>query len=469
MTFNSFAFAAFLPTVIGLHWLLPHRWRLHLIVAASYVFYGSWDYRFLALLWLSTGVDFAVARAIERSGDERQRRRLLLVSVAVNLGLLGTFKYVGFFVESATAMAERIGLSLDPVTLNILLPVGISFYTFQTLGYTIDVYRGRTPACRSLLLFAAYVAYFPQLVAGPIERSRRLIPQLAAERRRPSAAKIESALLLIVLGLFKKVVIADQVAPAVNEVFSSPGAYGRVAIVAAALGFAVQIYADFAGYTDIARGVSRLVGIELVENFHEPFLAPNITDLWRRWHISLTTWLRDYVYIPLGGSTGGPSRANLALLLTWLATGLWHGAGLTFIFFGLLNGAYLVAHRALQHRRPTPSDPRLVRQIGGAVGATLLFALSALFFRAESFEDSLELIHGLVVGGGRPAPAWVLGAVFTSLVATIVHDLLRLTVRRRQRLPVPRASVRGALVGALGVLILLASGSPAPQFIYFQF
>ncbi len=472
MTFNSLVYAAFLPLVVGLFWLLPHRFRIWLILAASYTFYGAWDWRFLALLWISTLADWWVGRRLDRTDDERRRKQLLAVSVLVNLGLLGFFKYFGFFVESAIAMGNRAGLDLDPFTMRILLPVGISFYTFQTLSYSIDVYRRRIPACQSLPLFAGYVAFFPQLVAGPIERAERLLPQLETERTPPRAQEIESALALILVGLVKKVVIADQLAPLVQHVYSDPGAFDRGAIAAASLAFAIQIYGDFSGYTDIARGSARLLGIELMENFREPFLARDITELWRRWHISLTSWLRDYVYVPLGGSRGSMRRANLAVVITWLVTGLWHGAGLTFIAFGLLNGAFLVGHRALRQRRPPTQRtgiPGGVQAVLGAAVATSMFAFSALFFRSESFADSLDAIGNLWTDQGAHAPTWTLGTLLFGLVAILSLDAVRARSRRSPVPAAPPALLRGLAVGTAVVAVIISSGGPAPDFIYFQF
>ncbi len=471
MTFNSLAYAAFLPMVVVLHWMLPHRARIWLIVAASYLFYGAWDWRFLALLWISTLADWWVGRRLDRTDDERRRRQLLGVSVCVNLGLLGFFKYFGFFVESAIALGDRAGFSLDPVVLRILLPVGISFYTFQTLSYSIDVYRRRIPACQSLPLFAGYVAFFPQLVAGPIERAERLLPQLAAERTAPRAGQIESALALIILGLLKKVVIADQIAPIVNEVWARPNKIGTAGAIIATLGFALQIYGDFSGYSDIARGSSRLLGIELMHNFREPFLAPDYTELWRRWHISLTSWLRDYLYIPLGGNRGSAGRVRRSVMVTWMVTGLWHGAGWTFVLWGVANGLLLLAHRWWRRHSTGrwASAPTWLRAPIGAAAVTTLFAVTLVPFRAPDLDMARAVLTALVVPTGGLVPAWGAQTLALCLVAAFATDLGVRAVHGRHLGPMRVPEVRGAVAAAAIAAIILCSGATPQPFIYFQF
>jgi len=297
MVFTSHIFIFyFLPIVLLLYYCVPYQRNL-LLVVASYVFYGWWDWRFLSLLWISTLIDYVCGRAMER--HPRRKRAWLLASMLSNLGILGGFKYFNFFVDSAATLLAAVGLEPHLPVLRVILPVGISFYTFQTMSYTIDVYRGHLAPTRSLLDFALYVAYFPQLVAGPIERATHLLKQISSPRlvTRPM---IESGCFLILRGLFRKVVIADGVAPLVNGIFAEPEYYSWMKLSLGAALFAIQIYCDFAGYSDIARGASRLMGIELMVNFRQPYFSRNITEFWRRWHISLSTWLRDYLYIPLG-------------------------------------------------------------------------------------------------------------------------------------------------------------------------
>jgi D-alanyl-lipoteichoic acid acyltransferase DltB (MBOAT superfamily) len=469
MIFNSLQYALFLPLVVGLYWTLPRRFRTTLLLAASYVFYGAWDWRFLGLLLISTVVDYSIGLRLEASEDERRRKQLLLVSVAVNLSILGFFKYADFFIDSAQDLLGSVGLEANEASLRFILPVGISFYTFQTMSYSFDVYRRRIPACREPITFAVYVAFFPQLVAGPIERARHLLPQLAADRAPPDADRVRSALTLIVLGLVKKVVLADQVAPYVNDVFADPDQAGSLALVVAVVGFALQIYGDFSGYTDIARGSARLLSIDLIHNFRQPYLSTDITDFWRRWHISLSNWLRDYLYIPLGGNRGGRLATYRNLMITMLLGGLWHGAGWTFIIWGGLHGTYLAVDKAW-HPDAGDRTPRTVATgILSAVGTFGLVCFAWIFFRSASATEAFDVIGGIASFGG-PAPEaaalWVTGLVGTTMLAI---DL----VTRRSRDPVGALSRRpelaGALLGIAAVAIIVSAGSDAVPFIYFQF
>ena len=333
MLFNSVQFVLFFVAVVVMHWAATPRWRNPILLAASYIFYGMWDWRFLGLLLVSTFVDYSVGRLLEGDRPERTRRALLATSVTVNLGILGFFKYANFFADGFVDLAGSIGLAPGQFTLQVILPVGISFYTFQTMSYSIDVYRRRLEPCRSVVDFATYVAYFPQLVAGPIERAHNLLPRLQRTDRSIGRAEIESGLGLILLGLVKKVVLADGVASVADKAFSDPSGLSFVAVAAGVVAFSIQIYGDFSGYTDIARGVSRLLGVELLLNFRQPYLARNITEFWRQWHISLSNWLRDYLYIPLGGNRRGSTLTVVNLMITMLLGGLWHGASWTFVFW----------------------------------------------------------------------------------------------------------------------------------------
>lgn len=353
MLFNTLNFAAFLAIVLPVAALLAGRVRARnaLLLIASYVFYAAWDWRFLGLIWISTAVDYGCGRLLDPSTRvsgwlarlARRRRLVLACSLGTNLGLLGVLKYFDFFVGSAAALLGSLGIEVSPTELNVVLPVGISFYTFQTLSYTVDVYRGQIRAEANPLRFALFVAFFPQLVAGPIERASRLLPQFA-EPRVVDLDRLYSGLHLAGWGLLKKVVLADNLALVVDRVYSSP-APGGGAVVLATVAFALQIYCDFSGYSDIARGVARSLGFDIMVNFRLPYLALNPQDFWRRWHISLSTWLRDYLYIPLGGNRKGPLRTRLNLLVTMLLGGLWHGAGATFVLWGLFHGLWMWAHR----------------------------------------------------------------------------------------------------------------------------
>jgi len=363
MLFNSWLFIGFFIVVYLIYLRVRHSAQNWLLLLASYLFYACWDWRFLSLILLSTVVDFVCSRRIDASPERGIRRRYLALSIVVNLGLLGTFKYFDFFVENLGALLSVLGVPHSAMTLGIVVPVGISFYTFQTMSYTIDVYRGQMRACDSLRDFALYVAFFPQLVAGPIERGTRFLPQVQGERVLTAAA-IREGLWWVILGYFMKVYVADNVAPFVDRAYASESPDG-VAALLGTYGFAFQIYCDFAGYSHIARGIARLMGFELIENFHMPYLATNPSDFWRRWHISLSSWLRDYLYIPLGGNRRGPRRTYVNLIVTMLLGGLWHGAQWKFVLWGAYHGVLLALYRLFAGiNKHSPRSPRPLPSAG---------------------------------------------------------------------------------------------------------
>lgn len=471
MLFNSLAFLAFLPVVLtGALLLRGTSWRLW-VLAASYVFYGVWDERFLLLIAASTVVDFWAARHIARSDDARTRRAWLLVSIITNLGILAFFKYSNFFLESLDVVLRPLGTTVAAHRLDIILPVGISFYTFQTLSYTIDVYRGTTKPAESFVAFATYVAFFPQLVAGPIERSSNLLPQLQRPAIRPSSTQVDDALWLIAAGFAKKVFIADNLAVVVNQIFALPSPSGG-AVMLGAVAFAFQIYGDFSGYSDIARGVSKLMGVDLMLNFRSPYLASGPADFWRRWHISLSTWLRDYLYVPLGGSRRGTGTMYRNLMLTMGLGGLWHGAGWTFLVWGIYQGSLLVAERAF-YGKPPPHPKRFTLSIGHVVRTGLTFAVVCvgwLIFRAESGAQLLEMGMALiqtptVFSGVRSQ--WFLGVALFSGAAMAIQ------AAEERSAEAPLAGLRPAARAAVLLLLSYASiilGAPGEnEFIYFQF
>jgi alginate O-acetyltransferase complex protein AlgI len=464
MFFNSLAFALFLPTVVGLYWVFPRRWRVPLLLIASYVFYGWWDVRFLALIMLSTVVDWFVAKRLGVMPDGTRRRRWLLISLVGNLGMLAVFKYWNFFTDSAAELLISLGLEPNLPMLRIILPVGISFYTFQTLSYVIDVYRRDLEPEHSLVQFALFVSFFPQLVAGPIERAKHLLPQL---RNLPTSMRQidwAGAALLILRGLFRKVVIADGVAPLVNEVFAKPGIYGSVTVAVGVIAFSLQIYGDFAGYTDIARGTARLFNVDLMENFKAPYLSRGFSEFWRRWHISLSTWLRDYLYVPLGGNRGTRWETYRNLLITMLLGGLWHGAAWGFVVWGALHGAYLVIERWLSRDRK------------GAYGSVslpvwLVFGIVTLTwipFRAPNLAQAWEVVQALF---GSPTGAQLVAApLVVGLMGLLTIALDKADLRGRIN-PVGGAPslVRGLAYGGAMVTALLFASVTAVPFIYFQF
>lgn len=468
MVFNSVQYALLLIAVVGIYQVLDRRKQNILLLIASYVFYGSWDWRFLFLLWVSTITDFLVGRAIRRTEEARRRKHLLWISLAVNLGLLGFFKYFGFFTDSFADLMNSFGLQADIPTLRIILPVGISFYTFQTISYTVDIYRREMEPTNDLLSFAVFVAFFPQLVAGPIERAQRLLPQFEEDRPKLSGQAVASGLLLILVGLFKKVVIADSLAPIVDQIFSNSDTSGWVTLILGAWAFTIQVYGDFSGYSSIARGSARLLGIELMVNFNQPYLSRNIADFWRNWHISLSSWLRDYVYIPLGGSRGGGYLTARNLLITFVVSGLWHGAAWTFVVWGALHGIFLIVHRWSPNR--TSRDQDLLpswRDLPAIIVTFNLFASSLIFFRSDSLAGALNYVKRILTlrPGEVPADSVILLVIMATSVV-----MLDIAQRGNHEKPLRWPAVaQGLAYGGAVLSIVLLSGQATVPFVYFQF
>lgn len=467
MTFNSLQYAAFLGLVFVVYWRLGHRAQNWFLLGASYLFYGAWDWRFLSLIAASTLVDYAVARRLDATEDEGRRKALLWTSVVFNLGVLGVFKYFDFFADSLTGLLETLGLEVIAPTVDIVLPVGISFYTFQTISYTFDVYRRRIPAQHDLLDVAVYVAFFPQLVAGPIERATHFVPQVNRPRAFPTRDRIETGLALIALGLFKKVVIADTLARTVDTAFANPEAQSSLGMVLATYAFAFQIYADFSAYTDIARGSARLLGFELLENFAQPYLSRNIQVFWRTWHISLSNWLRDYLYVPLGGNRASPNRTTINLMLVMVLGGLWHGASWNFVIWGGLQGLFLGVHRAFTRNRPgKPEALPGLRDLWAVLLTFNAVCLAWIFFRAETLGDALAVIQRIVAldVGGIDNLEWAyLG------VAALVIDVAQRAWRNETFFLRWRYELQGAVYGLIAVAVVVHSGQAPVDFIYFQF
>lgn len=470
MTFNSWVFAFFFVAVLALYYRLGWRAQNILLLIASLIFYGWWDWRFLGLLILSAGIDYAAGLGMG-GASPRRRRALLIASMCSNLGILGVFKYFGFFASSFAALLQTFGLRAHLPTLDIVLPVGISFYTFQSMSYTIDVYRGRLTPVRNPLLFYLFVAYFPQLVAGPIERATNLLPQLARPRR-VTSDMISSGALLMLIGLARKVLIADNVAPLVDQAFAAPETSSSFQLAVVIALFGIQIYCDFAGYSDMARGMSRLFGIEVMENFRRPYFAANITEFWRRWHISLSTWLRDYLYIPLGGSRGSRLASYRNLMLTMLLGGLWHGADWTFVAWGGLHGGALAVHKAWTQGRAALGIPS--GRLGGlgtlgSWGLTIaVVGAGWVFFRAPDFATAAEVFRGLAAGRDGYDSPWLLTLLRTvALVAFLdLPQQLMDTPTAMRRWPL---LARGVTYAALVLAIAIFGGDTDVPFIYFQF
>jgi alginate O-acetyltransferase complex protein AlgI len=473
MLFNSPEYFIFLTAVLLFYYVLKHRWQNWMLLGASYLFYGFWDYRFLSLIVISTLVDYFAAQNIHQSGSSARRRFFLILSLTVNLSFLGFFKYFNFFVESAERALSIIGLSVSTPVLYVILPVGISFYTFQTMAYTIDVYRGNMVPVKSLRDFALYVCYFPQLVAGPIERPQNLLPTLQSNRV-VTTEKFTSGAILILIGLFRKVVIADGIGAQVDSIFSNPDGHTTPYLLMGLYLFALQIYCDFAGYSDIARGTSRLLGIELMRNFNQPYFAASITEFWRRWHISLSTWLRDYLYIPLGGNRGSVVNTYRNLMLTMLLGGLWHGAAWTFVIWGGLHGLYLIGQRFFnRHERPSlPISPTEWnwQRVGGVLLTFHLVLLTWVFFRAPGLSAALNYLQGIFAFSGMTIGNWldVLPAILIPWALMLSIDIPQFITGKHAVLPSWPRPVRHVAAAIMLFLIILGVGTRAP-FIYFQF
>ncbi|MCP4606580.1 MAG: MBOAT family protein [Proteobacteria bacterium] len=378
MLFTQLVFLFFFLGCFAIHWSLRgDSSRKFWLLACSYFFYGYWDYRFLTLIIISTVVDYCAGLALGSTENARNRKLLLILSLCVNLGLLGFFKYFNFFVSSCAELITSLGMQANDHTLKIVLPVGISFYTFQTMSYTIDVYRRKIGVHRDFLDFSMYVSFFPQLVAGPIVRASVFLPQLSIPRRFDQV-DARRALLLFLVGYFKKTSIADNIATAIDPVFNNPAAYGTADLTLSGVLYSIQIYCDFSGYSDMAIATAAMFGYKLVKNFDAPYFSANVREFWRRWHISLSTWLRDYLYVSLGGNHGTRLRILTNLMLTMLLGGLWHGANWTFITWGFLHGLALIVHRlwriAIERQRPAGFDAdKPPATIGKISACTLTF------------------------------------------------------------------------------------------------
>lgn len=476
MLFNSLPFLLFLPVVLALYYALPHKGQNRMLLAASIFFYACWDWRFLAPLLFSTSIDFFCAQRMERlvaSGEPAGRRRpYLWLSVVTNIGLLGFFKYFNFFSENLHRLLASAGIHMTPAALDVILPVGISFYTFQALSYTIDVYRGELHATASFWDFLLAVLYFPHLVAGPIQRAASLLPQVI-EPRRTTRAQVDEGIHLICWGFFKKVFIADRLSPLADAIFRKQAAPGGE-VWLACFAFAAQIYCDFSGYTDIARGVAKLMGFEFVLNFNLPYLARNPQEFWARWHISLSSWLRDYVYIGLGGNRGGEAATYRNLMLTMLIGGFWHGAAWNFVLWGFYHGLLLALHRRwiLPWEKRLAAWPVAARRWIEAPRILAMFQFTLygwLLFRANSLQQAVSFSAALL----RPWEGWdadLAWRIFLLASPLAAVQLLQRATGRLHWLSFPWLPVeaRAGVYAALLYAVIFAGGQPQ-SFIYFQF
>ncbi len=474
MIFNSEVFILFAAIFFVAYFLLPYRPQILMTLAASYVFYAWWDWRFCGLIAASTAFNFAAGAAIGRHPRLRTGRWLLGVAVTVNLAVLGCFKYFHFFADGFVALLNELGLQANTSTLRIVLPIGISFYTFHSLSYIIDIYRGKIRPEPDPGVFATYIALWPQLVAGPIVRASRLIPQLKT-RKSFDFARCLVGCELMIIGFFLKCVVADRLAPIVDSVFAAPSAFNGLNVLIGAIFFGFQIYGDFCGYSLIAIGLARIMGLNLGRNFRRPYFASSFSEFWQRWHISLSSWLRDYLYVPMGGSRGSKLATFRNLFATMLLGGLWHGAAWTFVLWGGLHGLYLVLQRLLSpvHRfaEGLGSLPR--RGIVGleTVGVLICVFVSFVFFRANTF-DAAWLVFAQILSGGYDLAGVqnkfqvVMGIGLIGLLvmaeATAEQPVLRQVFRRAR-------AARVAMAISLLCMLALFGNFTGSQFIYFQF
>ena len=478
MLFNSIEFTIFLPVIFVLYWFVTNKnLKLQnlLLLSASYFFYAWWDWRFLSLIIFSSTIDYIVGLKLLESTDERKRKILLLTSIFVNIGFLGFFKYFNFFSDSFVQAFTLLGQPFEASRLNIILPVGISFYTFQTLSYTIDVYRRKIEPTKDIIAFFSFVSFFPQLVAGPIERATNLLPQFY-KKRNFDYLKAVDGLKQILWGLFKKVVIADNCAIIANDIFANYDSYSGSTLILGAVFFAFQIYGDFSGYSDIAIGTSRLFGFNLKQNFSFPYFSRDIAEFWRRWHISLSTWFRDYLYIPLGGSRGSTNKKIRNIFIIFIVSGFWHGADWTFIIWGALNALYFLPLLLLKTNRNNlniAAEGKVLPSIREVVNISLTFSFTVfawIFFRAENIDHAINYISGIFsnslfsIPEIRPKKIVLLIMIFVFfewLGREGKYGIENLFVSYKR-------SIRWISYMILVVLILYYSGGEQP-FLYFQF
>ena len=481
MLFNSIDFALFLPIVFIFYWFIVHknitRQNAFLLIA-SYTFYGWWDWRFLSLIAFSSLVDYFIGIGLSKTNEKRRRKFLLLISILVNLGFLGFFKYFNFFAESFAEAFTFLGQPINPSRLNIILPVGISFYTFQTLSYTIDVYKRRFEHTKNIIAFFAFVSFFPQLVAGPIERATSLLPQFY-KKRVFDYSKAVDGMRQILWGLFKKIVIADNCAYYVNDIFANYADYSGSTLLLGVIFFAFQIYCDFSGYSDIAIGTSRLFGFNLMRNFAFPYFSRDIAEFWRRWHISLSTWFRDYVYIPLGGSQGGTWMKIRNIFVIFLVSGFWHGANWTFVAWGFIHACCFLPLMLLKQNRKytdTVSEGKLLPNIKEFLQIGITFFITSLawvFFRASTISQAVDYILGIFKPSLINIPE-VLSVKMCFIIFIIIIFIVIEWIQRENQHALQFHSEKLPTVIKWGsyftiILCIVWFGGSQQEFIYFQF
>jgi D-alanyl-lipoteichoic acid acyltransferase DltB (MBOAT superfamily) len=469
MTFNSLPFLIFLPVMVILYYVLPHRWRWVLLLAGSYYFYRCWRPEYIVLIIFSTFVDYFMAIMMEKYEEKRKRRKFLLVSIVSNLGLLFAFKYFDFFRSSATVILHQFNILDQLPELHVLLPVGISFYSFQALSYTIDVYNGHYKAERHPGYFALFITYFPQLVAGPIERYDRLAPQLQAFHK-PVYENFANGFRMVLYGLFIKMAIADNLAVYVEQIYSQPADYNTFSILTGLVFYSFQIYADFFGYSTIAIGAALLMGVNLMDNFRTPYLAGNISEFWKRWHISLSTWFRDYLYIPLGGNKVKISRWALNIFIVFTVSGLWHGANWTFVIWGAVFGIVFLAESFFRRTFgwTTPEKWTLLR-FAGVLKTFTIVTLAWIFFRSENLEKAKMVFSSLWNNTGKADNFHIDPVILVLFGFFVLSDILLFNKRFDVWCAQKPVWLRWGVYFVLLFALMGLSGTDNQPFIYFQF
>ncbi len=477
MVFNSLVFGIFISVFFPLYWFLTGRARMWLCLLGSYLFYGWWDWRFLGIVMFTTILDYSLGIFIENEHDTKKKSRLVYLSVLSNLGFLGFFKYFIFFADSFVKVLHSLGFQENWHTLHIILPIGISFYTFQSMSYTIDVYRKEIKAERDFWRYATFVSFFPQLVAGPIVRARTFLPQFQDGDKKFSWDRFIEGLAQILWGFFKKVAIADTIAPFVDQIFSFPTNFSSLSVLIGVIFYAIQIYCDFSGYSNIACGLAQMLGFDFPWNFRTPYFSKNFSEFWTRWHISLSSWLRDYLYISLGGNRGGTFMTYRNLMLTMVIGGLWHGANWTFVFWGFLHGSYLVVQRLIAPPLSIlEKNLRLPQWFINAYGIFFVFVFTCfawIFFRAVDFATAWQVVGRItslenfswnsVTDKPMVAKGFLLICILLSI--EIVHN----NIKNLQHLAIENPYFRVVSYAILMLLVAFFGTFSANAFIYFQF
>lgn len=481
MLFNSLHFAIFFPVVVCAYFALPHRVRWVFLLGASYYFYMAWRPEYAILMFLSTIIDYVAAILMDRTPVRRRRGWILGGALTLNLALLFYFKYYNFAVSVLQDFSEYLGTPIHPATLDVVLPVGISFYTFQSMSYSIDVYRGRIKAERHFGMFALYVSFFPQLVAGPIERSWHLLPQFY-ERKTLDMARVRDGLLIMGAGYFKKVVIADRLAEYVNAVYSDPTSYAGLPFIIATYAFTIQVFADFSGYSDIAIGSAKVMGYDLMTNFDRPFYSKTMNEFWRRWHISLSTWFRDYVYFPMGGNRVGQFRHYVNLFTVFMISGVWHGANTTFVVWGALHGVYLIVGdltRPFRERLARALVPTALKPAHALFQMCVtfhLFGAATILFRSRTMEDAIGGLYNTIfdfsINADRLFAPLDAGQLAIAAIAVACMEVVHVLMERKpmvHRIAAWPLPVRWGAYAALAYCIVVFGMFSRQQFVYFQF